>query len=263
MTAPGLPNKHAFIGIDLAWKVDGNHSGLAVLTGDGEGVTLAAVAEGCTSLVAVCDFVAQQARPTTVVAVDCSLVVTNRSGQRACETAIAKAYGRYHASCHSTNLKSPHARVGARLIRWLGTLGFVHDFDLASAKGRGGRWLFEVYPHPSMVRLFGLERILPYKKGKVDEKRAGLRLLQGHLCTLASGRRGLRMNPTLDELLARDVEQLRGQGLKRYEDTLDAVFCAYLAWHCWRWGKERNRAYGTLGEGYVVVAGEDHEKHVP
>ena len=37
------------------------------------------------------------------------------------------------------------------------------------------------------------------------------------------------------------------------EDPLDAVLCAYLAWHCWRWGEERNEMFGTMAEGYIVV----------
>ncbi len=50
--------------------------------------------------------------------------------------------------------------------------------------------------------------------------------------------------------------------MKRYEDTLDAIFCAYLAWHCWRWGAERNEMFGTMEQGYIVVpkAGEKDEE---
>ena len=35
----------------------------------------------------------------------------------------------------------------------------------------GGRWVAEVYPHPAMVRMFGLPRIIKYKKGSVAERR--------------------------------------------------------------------------------------------
>ncbi len=54
-------------------------------------------------------------------------------------------------------------------------------------------------------------------------------------------------------MLDREPAGLRGKTLKRYEDTLDAIFCAYLAWHCWRWGEERNEMFGTMAEGYIVV----------
>ena len=53
--------------------------------------------------------------------------------------------------------------------------------------------------------------------------------------------------------LDRNLPALRGQRLKDHEDTLDALFCAYLAWHCWRWGAERSEMIGTLENGYIVV----------
>ncbi len=79
------------------------------------------------------------------------------------------------------------------------------------------------------------------------------RLLREHLRTLAKGSRGLIGSPTLTELLDRDPAGLAGKALKRYEDTLDAIFCAYLAWHCWRWSEQRNEMFGTMAEGYIVV----------
>jgi hypothetical protein len=64
---------------------------------------------------------------------------------------------------------------------------------------------------------------------------------------------GLPESPRLKELLDRDLEPLRGEALKRHDGTLDSIFCAYLAWHCWRWGEERNQMFGTLEHGYIVV----------
>jgi len=31
------------------------------------------------------------------------------------------------------------------------------------------------------------------------------------------------------------------------------VFCAYLAWHCWRWGVERNEVFGESVEHVIVI----------
>jgi predicted RNase H-like nuclease len=242
-----------FIGVDLAWKTDGNHSGIAVLVGDKRQAQLSALAEDLLSMEGVVHFIASHAAANTVVAVDASLVVRNQTGQRPCETLISKQFGRFHASCHTSNLTKVHTDAGMRLVRELTKLGFVHDFDINTAKQRGGHWLFEVYPHPAMVRLFGLDRIIAYKKGPVAQKRLGLGILRRHVAALVSGSVGLVVTPILDELLARDLEALRGDALKRYEDTLDALFCSYLAWHCWRWGQERNEMFGTLEEGYIVV----------
>jgi predicted RNase H-like nuclease len=243
-----------FIGVDLAWKTEGNHSGIAVLVGDERQVELRAIAEGLVSMVGVVDYIVSHSTANSVVAVDAPLVVTNATGrQRPCETLISEAFWQYHAGCHTTHTSMPYADIGMKLVNALSPYAFVHDFDMATAKRRGGRWLFEVYPHPAMVRLFGLAKIIRYKKGSVAEKRLGLGKLRQHLISLASGSTGLVATPNLRELLGQDLEALRGKGLKCYEDTLDALFCAYLAWHCWRWGAERNEVFGTMEDGYIVV----------
>jgi predicted RNase H-like nuclease len=201
----------------------------------------------------IVDFIRRHQSADTVIAIDASLVVINETGQRPCEREIARTFGRNHASCHTSNLGRPYATTGMRLVSELEKLGFGHDFNMGQAKQRSGRWLFESYPHPAMIRLFELDRIIRYKKGRVGEKRQGLGILRRHLETLADGSRGLAASPTLTEVLERDPEGLVGKALKRYEDTLDAIFCAYLAWHCWRWGEERNEMFGTLEHGYIVV----------
>jgi predicted RNase H-like nuclease len=242
-----------FIGVDLAWKTEGNHSGIAVLAGDEQQIQLKALAKGIVSMAGVVDFIRSHSHPDSVVAVDASLVVKNATGQRPCETLISKHFGRYQAGCHTTNTAKLYADTGMKLVKTLSRHEFVHDFNMTTAKMRAGRWLFEVYPHPAMVRLFGLDRIIPYKKGSVAQKRLGLEILRRYLGKLAGGSTTLVMTPVLSELLERDLEPLRGKALKCYEDTLDAVFCAYLAWHCWRWGEERNEMFGTMGDGYIVV----------
>jgi len=237
----------------MAWNIDEKHSGIAVMQGDADHVTLTALSNGVQSLQGVVDFVAKQACADTVIAIDASLIVKNETGQRPCETEIGRAFGRYHASCHTSNLSRPHARTGMKLVDALQTLGFRHDFDLGTARERPGKWLFEVYPHPAMIRLFGLQKIISYKKGSTGQRRTGLSLLRNHMRKLANDRTGLVTSALMDELLDQDLEGLRGQGLKHHEDILDAVFCSYLAWHCWRWGVDCNEMYGTLAQGYIVV----------
>jgi predicted RNase H-like nuclease len=140
-----------------------------------------------------------------------------------------------------------------RLVKQLGEAGFVHDLDLAQARHRRGRWLLEVYPHPAMVRLFGLTRIIQYKKGSVTKRRTALQELQRLVGTLRRAQPRLEDTKELHDFLTRDLESLRGQSLKQYEDSLDALFCAYLAYHCWCWGSERNEMIGDLDTGYIVV----------
>lgn len=245
--------KTTFIGIDLAWAVHRNHTGIVVLRGDAQGARFVASATDVTSLAGIVEFVREHASSSTVVAVDAPLVVTNATGFRECEREIGQEFGRFDASCQSNNLTRTPSPAGMQLVAELAPLGFRHDFSIATARQRPGRWMFEVYPHPAMVTLFGLERIIKYKKGPVAQKRRGLRELQRHLRWLTDSSRGLLPDRDLDALLTQEVEDLRGQSLKRYEDTLDALFCAYLAWYCWRWGEERNDHFGDLERGYIVV----------
>jgi len=238
-----------FIGVDLAWAVDSKHTGIAVLEGTDRSTQLIELSEGIHSLEGVVEFVTRNATSDTVVAIDASLIVNNDRGQRPCETAIARTFAKSHAGCHSTNRRRPHFDSGIRLVNGLGKHGFVHDFQIRRSKRRPGQWIFEVYPHPAMIRLFGLERIIQYKRRSVDARRRGLRTLQRKLDRLD----GLRKNRLLDGTLRIDLVALKGQALKRYEDSLDAIFCAYLAWYCWRWGENRTEVFGNMDTGYIVV----------
>lgn len=242
-----------FIGIDLAWSVEKNNTGVAVLRGGRSGASLVESDSGVTSMSGIVAFMARHATDTTVIAIDAPLIVKNRTGSRPCEKEIGRRFGKFHASCHSSNLtRIPHP-AGVRLVSELSARGFKHDLDLTKAKGRDGQWLFEVYPHPAMVALFELEQIIKYKKGRVAERRAGLGQLQRHLQALTAREPGLKNSPRLQALLGQDPERLRGRDLKQHEDSLDALFCAYLAYHCWCWGEERNEMIGDLETGYIVV----------
>lgn len=247
------PMTATFIGIDLAWSVEKNNTGVAVLRGDKSGAGLVESAAGVTSMSGVVGFVEKHAIDTTVIAIDAPLIVKNRTGSRPCERLVGERFGKFHASCHSSNLARNPNPAGVRLVSELGALGFKHDLDLTKANGRDGRWLFEVYPHPAMVVLFELEQIIKYKKGRVAERRAGLRQLRKHLQALTARAPGLKESPRLQALLGKDPERLRGRDLKYHEDSLDALFCAYLAYYCWCWGEERNEMIGDLETGYIVV----------
>lgn len=242
-----------FIGIDLAWKVDSNHTGCAVLEGNGREARFLALSADVGSMRGVVDFIEKHATANTVVAVDAPLIVINETGQRLCETRVGQRFGRFGASCHSTNLSRNPRPAGARLVAALSGLGFRHDLDLSRAKGQSGRWIFEVYPHPAMIVLFGLERIIRYKKGSVADKRRGLKQLQALLLTLTRNGGALVETDDFRRLCDQDVEELAGRALKHYEDSLDAAFCAYLAFHCWLWGDARNEMFGDLEAGYIVV----------
>jgi predicted RNase H-like nuclease len=248
---------HRFVGVDPAWAIDQRHSGVAVLEGGERGAELVALSSQIHSLDGITQLIRQHLAPNLVVAIDASLIVSNHTGQRPCERSIGQAFGCFGASCHSTNRSRRHFDSGERLVSRLAREGFRHGLPLSLATRRPGRWLIEVYPHPAMVRLFNLGRILPYKKGPIPERRAGLTQLQAYIGELMTSGRGLKASPCLEQLLEARPQDRRGRALKMLEDLLDAVFCAYLAWYFWRWGEERNDVFGDLESGYVVVPRRD------
>ena len=101
--------------------------------------------------------------------------------------------------------------------------------------------------------LFGRKKIIKYKKGRVAQKRAGLAEFRGCIVRHIFGQgAGFRLDAAARAMLSADLDALRGAELKHYEDTLDAVICAYLAFHLWRWGWDRSEMIGDLETGYIV-----------
>lgn len=241
-----------FIGIDMAWS-ERNPSGVAVVSGDQRGLQLE-----WTESITGSGSVAARLRPLRgdwMVAIDAPLVVPNREGTRPCDREMTHRYGRYHAGCHPANQKK-FGRVAPaeRLVRQLAADGVERLHQPLPRKRARGRRAFEVYPHPAMVELFHLDRIVKYKRGRVAERQAGLaelsELLRQRLSRLDPP---LRSNATSKALFRTDPAQLRGRALKGFEDRLDALFCAYLAAHCWAWGAERNFAIGDATHGSITL----------
>ncbi|PZC46207.1 MAG: putative nuclease (RNAse H fold) [Chloroflexi bacterium] len=53
--------------------------------------------------------------------------------------------------------------------------------------------------------------------------------------------------------LGNTIDAMAGAALKAYEDRMDAVICAYVAAHVWRWGARRNWTLGPAGSGSIVL----------
>src|SRR5690349_16725363 len=136
-----------FIGLDLAWQSDKNHSGAAVLRGDQRGGELVDVATGLMSVSAVVTYVLAHATANTVVAIDAPLIITNPTGQRACERECAQRFGKYHAGAHPANLTRFPDAGSLRVVRALEAYGFTHTPLPVQARRLKGRWFCEVYPH--------------------------------------------------------------------------------------------------------------------
>jgi len=241
-----------FVGLDLAWHGSDKPSGLAIMTGDAQGVTLVerhAVNENEEIL----DILRGLKDANIVLAIDAPLIISNSEGQRKCEKEISRQFGHANASAHTTNLGRIKSRRSL-LVDSLRDMGWSHDVaELQEAK-RDGMWMFEVYPHPAHIVLFDRKKIISYKKGTLAQKRAGLSELRKDIVEkLANASLPLRSNQMLLDFSAVDLEKLAGPQLKAFEDIVDAVLCAYLAAHYWTWGASRNEVIGSMEGGYIVV----------
>lgn len=236
-----------FVGLDLAWQGDRNPTGAAVLSGDETGVDLECVADPLRSFGEITSFVSRHLAESVVIAIDAPLVIVNSTGQRECEREVSARYGERHASCHSSNLSLyPHAS-SVQLAQWLASNGFTHAPSEVAP-----HTMLEVYPHAAFVALFDLPTIIRYKKGRVADRCAGLRIVQQKLRALAGESAPLRDGAALRAFIGRDPAVLRGSRRKEYEDSLDAIFCAYLAYYFWRWGRDRSEVFGDVDSGYIV-----------
>lgn len=213
-----------FAGVDLAWA-GRNPTGVAVVDAEGALVSVSAVRDDDEILAALRPYV----RGACLVAFDAPLVVTNATGQRPAEAALNRDFRRFEAGAHPANTGRPefaHGARGGRLARALGL-----EMDPRSAVARRA---IEVYPHAATVALFRLERTLKYKAkpGRtVDGQKAELLALMDGVERLARAAVPLHVtaHPGWAQLRRQVVTADRKSVLRRAEDPVDAVVCAYVA----------------------------------
>ena len=241
-----------FIGLDLAWS-DRHESGLALLR-----CRHGALEFVDTDVARDLGEMAARIRALSGawwIGIDAPLVVANRTGRRPVDGLLSAIYGRFHAGAHPTNQRLLQGKVrGGDLVRLLANDGVEMASGADGAGPDAGRWAFETYPHAAMVELFSLRRIFKYKHGRVAARRLQMQELAACL------RRRL---PTLDPpllissglatLLGVSTQSLRGRLLKRHEDMLDALVCAYVAAHLSWWGERRNWLLGDAASGAVIL----------
>ena len=96
----------------------------------------------------------------------------------------------------------------------------------------------------------------------MNERLCGLREYMERLRSLAYATPALQIEST--PLLLQDVTGLKGRARKRYEDLLDALFCAYTGLYLWHYRHVPNRrhVFGDVDTGFITIpivpAGEAH-----
>ena len=242
-----------FIGIDLAWS-EKNATGIAVLKGDKNKAELC-FGDTLLSDNEIISCVKKYVKDKNAfIAIDAPLIVPNEEGRRHAEALTGMLFRKYDAGAHPSNRKrlsqwSGKIR-GEEISRLLEKNKFKQDPYIK--KFERTRKFFEVYPHPSMVVLFKLDKILQYKsKPKRDYAflYKEFRKYQKYLKDLEKKRPKLVLPKKITN---RDVRKLKGKALKNYEDLLDAVFCAYLAYYTWH-HPDKCAVLGGMEEGYILT----------
>jgi predicted RNase H-like nuclease/ppGpp synthetase/RelA/SpoT-type nucleotidyltranferase len=236
-----------FVGLDLAWG-EKKPSGVAVLDGSGRLVHVAAHGSDEEIVAALAPYV----EGDCLVAIDAPLVVRNPTGNRPCEAALNRDFARFDAGAHPANTSKPEFAQTPRGARVAALLGLVMD-----PSSRARRRAIEVYPHPATVALFRLERTLKYKDkpGRtVAQLRSELLRLMQLLEGLADAEVPLLLhdNQSWKALFGLVESAKRKSELRRVEDQVDAVVCAYVALFAER-RPEATTTYGDFGSGYIVT----------
>jgi predicted RNase H-like nuclease len=177
----------------------------------------------CDALIAAC--VRSAGAPPDVIAIDMPLATHPITARRAADNAIASAFGARGLGAHSPSPTRPGPLADTMRV------GFgKHGYSIAGATTRAGtpRVLIEVFPHAAAIALARADYRVPYKLARIARywperssaarRRAVLAQWRELQRALAARVRGATLRIPRAATLA---------ALKRYEDALDALFCAW------------------------------------
>lgn len=150
-------------------------------------------------------------------------------GRRTADNAVSKAFGAAGCGTHTPNARRPGA-LGSDLTTAFSDAGYPVA-TLQDGVGTLAR-LIEVYPHPALMALQNEVYRLPYKAGKSRKYWPSLNVRQ----------RIERLLTVYRQILASISAEIAGidlplptattcsslSSLKRYEDALDALVCAWV-----------------------------------
>ena len=258
MTESGDPSQpietegmRAILGIDSAWT-ETQPSGVALLRGDGGAWQCLGVAPSYRSFVAIArGELVDWSRPVVpsapdvprlseaaaalagaavdVVAIDMPLSTKAIEGRRTADHLISRAFGARGCSVHSPSAIRPGRIADDLRRRYL-----ARGYPLATATAIAGMSpaLVEVYPHTALLALLGADYRVPYKIARA--------LKYKNLRELSAAERRTRILAEWTRILEALAGTIQGieltlptdaksnSALKRYEDALDALICAWV-----------------------------------
>ncbi|MDW7674914.1 MAG: DUF429 domain-containing protein [Bacillota bacterium] len=166
-----------------------------------------------------------------IIALDIPMAPFLIEGRREVDQALSREYGRYKAAVHSPTKDRPGI-IATAIFEQLKNLGYQWAIDY-----KHENVFFEVYPHASIIELFGYSERLTYKVNKkakywpnatkAERKQniiSKLNELRDHLASLIDISE--KLIPRLDRTV-----QYKDKFLKGYEDLLDATVCAVTGYY--------------------------------
>jgi predicted RNase H-like nuclease len=241
----------AILGIDAAWTTT-HPSGIALLSDDGARWRSVALAPSYAAFIAAADGIPVDwaAKPAPgepdadclldaaaamlngarvdVVAVDMPLATIPITGRRAADNEIARKFGARGCAVHSPSAERP-GRIADNLRAALARAR-PRAYPLATTSTPAGTTpaLLEVFPHTALLALLGESFRVPYKIAKARKYAKSCRA-DAVRDVLNQWRRIL---DALGRVIAGIALPIPADGsaahLKRYEDALDALLCAWV-----------------------------------
>src|SRR6185295_11338665 len=162
-----------------------------------------------------------------IVTIDMPVATEPITGRREADNAVSRRFGAKGCAVHSPSTKRPGA-LGAALTADFLAAGY--PVATALTQSRLGPALVEVYPHPALLTLLNCKYRVKYKISRARRfwpnpaERIGavLDAFQRIHAALIE-----KLGPT--GLILPAEEEVRSLSrLKRYEDTLDALVCAWV-----------------------------------
>jgi predicted RNase H-like nuclease len=243
-----------FVGIDLAWS-DKNNSAISIIEAEKEKGELKYFNYKIRKNEDIVDWVTSKiGNNYALIAIDAPLIIPNEKGMRIADKLTTKLFRRYNAGTHPANrehLRKYGGLRGEALVNLFEKQGYKHNPYIKPRKKL--KAIIEVYPHPAIVVLFNLSKIIQYKpRGNRNYKFRWneFKRLQEYIISLEDYKPSLKIQ---DKYIKRDITKLKGNSLKEFEDFLDSIICAYVAHYYWYWGLERCAILGDLENGYIVT----------
>jgi len=164
-----------------------------------------------------------------LVTIDMPIATVKFTGRRKADDSISRNYGGRGCGTHTPSFTRP-GKIGERLTEQFKAAGY----SIATAAEQPGRamHLVEVYPHPALLTLLTREYRVPYKVAKslsywpfmtvtqrIEALLKEFRVISEALDRIA-GPVPLHL-PNFDAVTSLTM-------LKRYEDAIDALLCAWV-----------------------------------